>query len=532
MPGLVQALLGHDLGHLRVVADAWGIELKAWDARSATDQIVAALPNLTEHFDELPADVQTTLDEISAEGGRMLWFQFVRRYGEMRVIGPGRRDRDKPHLNPNSTAEKLWYRSLIARSFFDGEEGLQEYAYIPDEFLNALPSRQNPPPVYGRPARPDERMFFQPADEYLIDDATTLLVALRMGKDLANIPGLELPAPIVKAFLNAAGLLDAQGQPATASVRKFLELKRPTALQQLMTSWMPSITFDELRLMPGLIAEGAWENSPALTRAKILKLLKNLPRAQWWSLASFIADVKKSAPDFQRPGGDYDSWYLRDAASGEYLRGFENWDRVDGALLAFMISGPFHWLGLVDLATATEEGEPTAFKLSRWSMDMLQGREPQGILEERRNLELDSHGSLSVLRSAPRPLRYQLARFCEWLPMKAGRYEYQLTAASLNAARSKGLKASQFLKLVVAPIPPNLKQALTRWEQQGPQGRLTNLLVLRLQSAAALKALRASRAARYLAEPIGPLAVAIKPGSAKQVLQILLELGYFGELEE
>src|SRR5579859_5992190 len=38
--------------------------------------------------------------------------------------------------------------------------------------------------------------------------------------------------------------------------------------------------------------------------------------------------VKEEEPDFQRPAGNYDSWYIRDAQSGEYLRGFESWDRV------------------------------------------------------------------------------------------------------------------------------------------------------------------------------------------------------------
>jgi hypothetical protein len=83
-----------------------------------------------------------------------------------------------------------------------------------------------------------------------------------------------------------------------------------------------------------------------------------------------------------------------------------------------------------------------------------------------------------------------------------------------------------------APLPPNLVQALKRWEQQGTQARLGSTLVLRLSSAAALKALRASRAARYLGEPLGPTAITIKPGAASQVLQALLELGYLGELQK
>jgi hypothetical protein len=58
------------------------------------------------------------------------------------------------------------------------------------------------------------------------------------------------------------------------------------------------------------------------------------------------------------------------------------------------------------------------------------------------------------------------------------------------------------------------------------------LYVLQVNSAAALKALRSSRAARYLGEPLGPTSIAIKAGAGPQVLQVLVELGYLGTLDE
>lgn len=81
-------------------------------------------------------------------------------------------------------------------------------------------------------------------------------------------------------------------------------------------------------------------------------------------------------------------------------------------------------------------------------------------------------------------------------------------------------------------LPPNLVQALKRWEQQGTQARVQAMQVLRLNSAGALKALRASQAARYLGEPLGPTSIAIKPGAGTQVLQALVELGFLGTLDE
>lgn len=537
MPGLAQSLQGQDLGHLNIVADLWGIELQAGDATRAIDQISIALPALLVDLEELKPAAREALAQLVAAGGRLPWSQFERRFGEVRVMGPARRDKERPHRNPTSVAEQLWYRALVGRAFFDSDSGLEEFAYIPDDLLAELPFNAKPQPVYGRPARPEERAHLQLTSDRILDDATDLLAALRINLDLATARQSDWTASIVgiSALLVAVGLLDATGAPVTTAVRKFLEAKRGVALLQLVSAWLSSKTFDELRLVPSLVAEGSWASRPDQSRAKVLNLVTGLPAGQWWSLSAFIADVKKYEPDFQRPAGDYDSWYLRSADNGEYLRGFEHWDAVDGALLAFFVRGPLAWLGLVDLALRAQGEDATAFRLSALAKPLLDGQAPNLPVEDAK-LRVDSRGVVSAPRLTPRAVRYQISRFCDWLPAKQDNFQYQISAHSLTVARQQGLRVPQLLTLLKAhtsgSLPPNLVQALKRWEQQGSQGRLTPLLVLRVQSAAALKALRASRAARYLAEPIGPLAIAVKPGSAPQVLQALLELGYFGELEE
>ena len=62
-----------------------------------------------------------------------------------------------------------------------------------------------------------------------------------------------------------------------------------------------------------------------------------------------IDEIKSTEPDFQRPGGDSESGYIRSEREDVYLNGFESWDQVDGALLRFMLTGPLHWLGLAEL---------------------------------------------------------------------------------------------------------------------------------------------------------------------------------------
>ncbi len=540
MPGLAQSLEGHDLGHLLIVAESWGIPLQAASARGAIEQLSELLPAKAANPENLNEEIKPALDELAAAGGRLPWAKLTRKFGELREMGAARRDKEQPQRQPISITEELWYRGLIGRAFFDSPQGPLEFAYIPDEMLAVLPlGAMAGSGTLGRPARPEERAVVSAASDKILDEACTLLAGLRLrlhDEQLAAAENWETPPAILKAWLRAAGILDASGQPNPKATRQFLEAGRGLALVQLAQAWLQSAQFNELRLMPELVAEGNWENDPLSTRTKVLEFARSAPPGQWWSISALIADVKAQQPDFQRPAGDYDSWYLRPAAGGEYLRGFEHWDAVDGALLAFVLRGPMRWLGLVDIAAPAEGKPPAAFRWSAWAKDLLAKRAPKGLQVESLKLKVDSRGIISVPRLAPRAVRYQVARFASWLLIKAEPYQYQLTAPSLETARKQGLKVQQLLNLLkahsAAALPPNLLQALKRWEQHGSQARLSGMLVLRVHSAAALKALRASRAARYLGEPLGPAAISVKAGAGKQVLQALMELGYLGELEE
>ena len=88
--------------------------------------------------------------------------------------------------------------------------------------------------------------------------------------------------------------------------------------------------------------------------------------------------VHQQQPDFQRPAGDYDSWFLRDQQSGEFLRGFEHWDEVDGALLRYLICGPLHWLGGVD-RPARQRRPPGGISLDRLGGRFTAGASARGI---------------------------------------------------------------------------------------------------------------------------------------------------------
>jgi hypothetical protein len=469
----------------------------------------------------------------------MPWTQFIRRFGPMREMGPGRRDRERPDHHPVSIAESLWYRAFIGRAFFDSARGAEEFAYIPTDlhtmisifFIERAKSSGTAPiNVLGRAAAVAERAVPRYATDVILDHTCTLLAGLRIGLTAVQFP--DFSKDFIKAIAAHAGILDSGGMPDPEKTRLFLESPRAEALVTLAQTWLNTAAYNDLIHVPGLQVEGEIQNDPLSSRKFILQLISAIPKDTWWSLSAFLADIHQHYPDFQRPAGDYDSWFIKDQQSGEYWRGFEQWFEVEGALIRYLLCGPLYWLGIMDIAFP-EEGLPaTAFKLSPWSENLLEGIPPQGLAEETSAIHVRSDGRVSVPILAPRAVRYQLARFCTWEMGNVYEYRYRLTPSSLTNARDTGLRISHLVSLLrryAEVVPPNILTALDRWDKGGTQVRMQTATVLRLGSPEILAALRSSRAARFLSDPLSSTAILVKDGAEEKVLAALVEMGYIGE---
>jgi hypothetical protein len=533
MPDLLHSLYRQDIGFLRIVAQFWGLELHASEKDAAAGELAGQMlapKAVHEIFETLPVEARLALHRLVEAGGKIPWTVFARSFGELQQAGPGRRDREQVHLEPVGSSEILYYRALLFRAFFDTPSGTLEFAYLPDDLLSLIPQagqasgikqvetgKPDEPP--GRLATPIERARPLPASMRLLDDAVTLLAALRSGR-AAN--PLSIPVGTLGDLLRAAGILTGD-EPHAEKVRDFLEMPPSEALDMLHLAWQGSASFNELHQLPGLACEGEWQNSPREARSFLLSRLASVSPGKWWSLPAFVGAVKEKYPDFQRPAGDYDSWFIRRTSDGEYLRGFESWDEVEGALIRYLVCGPLHWLGRVDLATPEDHAVITAFKVIP--------RPPTRL--ENGKLSVASSGVISVPETLARVARYQISRFCEWEDSKAGLYRYRVSTDSLKKAAAQGLKANQLLGLLAknasAEISPAFVKALKRWELNGTEARVEVQTVLRVSNPEVLAELRRSKAGRFLGESLGPVTVIVKPGAQAKVLAALAEMGVLAE---
>jgi len=544
MPDLFHSLLKQDIGHLRIIAELWGLELDSADSDAALEELSVSLLEpglLAELIDSLSPEANSAINALVSSGGRIPWPMFTRKYGDIREAGAGKRDREKLYLQPESATEILFYRGLLARAFFDTKKGPQEFAYIPDDLLHLISYTLNPDdasggteekddvgpedssaPPLGRAASPGERGQDILADDSILDDATTLLAALRLG---IKLPETKIPTNVLQALLQSANLIK-DSTPQPEPVKAFLESSRAEALALLQNLWIENKTFNELRLMPGIVCEGEWKNEPQETREFLLNLLDAIPEGKWWSLTAFIRDIKQKYADFQRPAGDYDSWFIKKESDGQYLRGFASWDQVDGALIKYFITSILYWFGQVDLCFVEGVPEPASFRVTN--------SEAHIASKEDKKINISSQGLISVPRRAPRVVRYQVSRFCEWEEPKDDIYRYRVSTNSLTKAREQGLKVEHLLALLSkhsdAGIPPTLIKALKRWEIYGTEARVQTQVILKVSRPEVLEEMRKSRAAKFLGEVLSPTTVIVKSGAIQRVMEALTELGLLAEV--
>lgn len=535
MLDIQNTLNGQDLGFLKIVANAWGIEIKAPDAYKARIQLALAMNDseiIKEIYEALPEDVKIAFDTLLEHDGRIPWAKFARDFGEIQVMGSAKRDRERPDLNPTTPTEYLWYRAFIGRAFLSTETEPQEFAFIPEEIFNELkPIQVQKKQTPGRLASEKEIEKKYLVTDRILDDVCTVLAAMRNGFELEEIKQFcEVPPTFLRKLLTGLNLILDNGSLEPENIRLFLESTRNDSLQILEKSWVESDTINELFFLPNLAIDGNLDHNPKLARQFIIEQISLIPKEQWWNIESFISYIYQTNPDFQRPAGNYDSWYIKDKNTNEYLRGFNHWKDVDGEYIYFLITQPLHWFGLVDLASSATDEKPLAFKLSKWFEDLVYNQKPENLKPEEEKITMDSYGKFSVPIRFKRAIRYQISRFCDWKTMHNENFVYQITPKSLERAKNQSLKVNHLIKIIQPvinhPFPPKLKSALENWEIHGTQAFYNNVLLLQVADPAAIEKLQSSSAKKFIQGVLNPTTIVINPSGMEQVKKALIELGY------
>ena len=466
--------------------------------------VLMAFQEITDAYPQ----ARSALDLLLAEGGEVREAQFSREYGSIRQMGPARLEREQPWNTPESVAELLYYYGLIGRTFKGAGQNAHTIVYIPSDILPWLPQPTTADGEQGLaalpvPPPPSARMLR--LEDAFLEDAGTLLgflhtEGLRLQAEgnpdpddidqlmmrLQSANGYVSPfvAPDASAnveeirvalLLHVAKRLgwlrradDGRVRLTGNRVYAFLEQPRPEQRFTLWEAWRTSPEWNDLERIPGLdCSAGDWQNNPLQTREVVLQLLGRLLPGAWYSQADVINAIKETLPDFQRPTGDYDSWYIRDENTQEFLRGFEHWDQVEGVLLRFLLNGPLYWLSTMDLAEPSA-GDDLLFSLSGWGARWL-GHDSE-IPNETRRPSIVVEEDFTVELSAGTPLmdRFRVERFSSW-QASYPHFLYQINRRSLNRAADEGVQPDRilaFLNSRAREVPQRVVAGLNRFGEQ------------------------------------------------------------------
>jgi hypothetical protein len=572
MHDLRRFLVDYDLAMLRTLARNRGAALTTNVQNEAVDRLAAALReplSVRTALARLSPQARHALDALLAAGGRMRAPQFARDFGEVRPIGPGRLEREEPWHDPANPAEELWYAALIFRAFADDKGGPGEFVFVPDDLQPLLPPPQYEPAGFpidiiplpaGTPPLPadggeghgplirdlfaylvyiqnhDVRPYAdpQPGEGRLARRDRSALGRRLADTDEGRLALLRHLAVRLGFVIQEDGLL----RLAAARVRPWLGSGRGPQLAALQEAWRDDPTWIDLYHVPGLACDQAtpWlqRYDPVAARRALLALLARCPEDAWWSMDSFVGAVKQVHPDFQRPDGDYTSWYIRDLASGDYLSGFSSWDTVEGAFITYLLARPLHWLGMVDIAQG-EGGLACRLTASASRFLGLAGGEPEAppsppvVIHPDMNIEVPHPANLYTC--------FQLERFADPVGIQASgdhggeSWRYRLSVGGLGRALGRGLRVEQVLAFLQQAsddrLPANVAGQLRLWAGRFGQVKLDEVALLTAQNERTLRELSVLPETRALIGRIlSPTTALVRRADLPPLRKALRDLGF------
>jgi hypothetical protein len=546
MRTLRSALSDEPLARLMAIADAWDATITA---TSRADVAVALSAHMLQPDaaadvrDGLPDAARDALRVFLRAGGRMPAAAAERRFGEIRPMGPGRIERERPWLAPTGPAEVLWYRGFLFRAFDHTLRMPVDALFVPSDLAALLGPAESAAVLQAAPTAPVAVASSEAeAGSPLLDDVTTLLCYVQNAEVRARGESdwdAKSRGALAVMLRDADGVQDAHPAGRFAFLANLLRrlgwvraqdgrlrivaqpvthwLQQPAAERRaaLARAWVQDSEWNDLAHVAGTVFEmtHTWSNHPLRERGEILRMF-----GAWCASCArgavdvdeFVAHVQQSNPDFARVDGRYDTWHLRDEVTGEYLHGFENWGRVEGMLIRRVLGGPLTWLEDERLVATPAPSASVAYRV-----------EPDAVI---------------IVSAANSFERFQTARVADWDETRVDAFAYRLTPRSLRRAQEQGIRPARVLEFLVeksgAPLPAAVTRAVERWAD-GEDVQLVRMLVLRARDAAALDALlRLDALRRAGAERLAPTVALLRAQDVRAVRALRAAIAGTGVLVE
>ncbi len=388
----------------------------------------------------------------------------------------------------------------------------------------------------------NNRLLARPALRQVIDQMDPAGTSLREQiRTEAEVPHLMF----IRLLLMKLGLLsERRGTLFAAPADTFFSLPLLERARRCYRTWLDSAFWNELAYLPGVVVRpGPAPLDPAheevvRSRKQVVDRLLADKADTWQEFPTFIAHAKLYIPYLLFPrqygtraerystGSNPYGWDFR--LRQGWLTRREGWHLVEGGFIRAIVSGPLHWLGLVNVVG---QDHPDAFRLAP-GIDLITSETLPKIDEPSwGRLVVQPNFELVALAPVSEALLVNLDRFAERVRLEHIA-QYRLTKASITRAIQMGLHAATIQQILEraagGPIPQNVQYSLAEWERQARRVELwRSVTLLEVDDAALLDALFADSKTRPLfGRRLAPLFAEVFSDQLLAVQEILWQKDY------
>jgi hypothetical protein len=371
-----------------------------------------------------------------------------------------------------ATVEAEHVRAGSARTF-------QRDLYLYWSFVRETPIRLT---LKGQPPKPVLRtLAAQLLERTELDRSADELTQprLRFLRQLLHQLGLLAVSP--EREVHATGRAD------------FFALEPLERVRRSFDTWRASSDYLEFGMLPANARPTELEFQPtpagaaAVTRARavVLKLLAEQGAEGWHSLPALVEEIRDQDFGFLIPRTRAAQQYYYqgpyDAASNPYSLRFgslygnsdSNWEQVEANFIRAIVTGPLHWLGLIDtglLPDAASASSPiAAFRLTDMGRWVLGLGPPPAVQAEGGRVIAQPNLHIVALDPVADATLVQLDQFAERLSAERA-VEYRLTRASVYAGQQAGWEVPRIKTFLQAQtqmaLPGNVERTLDEWQAQ------------------------------------------------------------------
>lgn len=392
----------------------------------------------------------------------------------------------------------------------------------------------------------NNRLLSRPALRQVLDQLSL------PGTTLTEQRGTEADVPhllFIRLLLMKLGLLSEQrGTIYARPADTFFSLPLLERARRCYRLWLDTSFWNELGYLPDvLVRPGPAPLDPAheeVVRARhmVVERLLHEQVEKWHEFPAFVARTKLFVPYLLFPrqygsraerysiGSNPYGWDFR--LRRGWLTHREGWHLVEGGFIRSIVSGPLHWLGLVEL---DGQDHPDAFHLSP-GVSLVASETPPEMQEiSWGRLVVQPNFELVALAPVPEALLVNLDRFAERIRLEHIA-QYRLTRASVTRAIQMGLHADTIQQMLEqaagSAIPQNVHYSLLEWERQARRIELwRDVTLIEVDDAALLDALFANEDIRALfGRRLAPLIAEVVTDHLSTVQEILWQQDFLPAL--